>query len=125
MIDYSAVVEAIRARLQELAGFPVVVAPLPPSGGVAIAVSSGGVLRDMAGNVFARLSVRVNAKDSEQIDALNALSGAHDVLKDLAGETDGWQLTGVSIRTTPAVNLDPSGNYVTVSTIEARVVFWR
>lgn len=124
MIDYASVLEAVRARLAEELEMQVLVGPLPPNGGLCVSMASGQAKRDMAGNCYCRMRVNLNAKNDDQLAAVDLLSRAQDVVKDLSGASDAFQISGISILTTPAVVQDMVGNYLIVSSIEIRVVFW-
>lgn len=123
MMDFSAVLEALQARLAALIDGVVVIGTLPPAGGVSLVAAAGKVERYMDGSALVYWKISANAKAQSQIKALEYLGAASDVVLS-PPDTDGVQVTGVSLVRPPAqLGMDTAGNFLFGSEYEIRAFY--
>lgn len=124
-IAYETILEQVRACIANAVNVPVVIGPLPPTGGVGVTMASGPVDRDLAGNAMVKMRIGINVKLATQQDAAAAISDAHAALADFTAEGNSWQITGCSVQSTPAaVRQESDGSWLVLSTCTVRATFY-
>lgn len=124
---YDEYIDALIDLAQAATTLTVASGTLPPKEGVAVSASGGNVSRYLGGDSLLKLSFAVNAKCAKQADVLTALGDIHAALLPSAPvDREGWQMTGITIRSAPAyMGQDQSNMHIYTSAIEARIYIRR
>lgn len=108
-LEYIRLTEALRARIADKTGAETYVGLLPPRAGVSVGHVGGSSERDLAGNSYEQPVFQITAKGETTPGALELITKALDAVDGFEADDDVWQITGVSLRRTPAF-LGPDGS---------------